>query len=44
MAWTHSAYPCLQLRGQQLTKTGAKENDFTFDSPFQLLQTLTADG
>ena len=26
MAWTRSAYPCLKPRGQQLTKTGEKEN------------------
>ena len=26
MVWTHSPYPCLKLRGQQLTNTWEKEN------------------
>ena len=26
MVWTHSAYPSLKSRGQQLTKDGEKEN------------------
>ena len=32
MVWTHLAYPSLKLRGQQLTKTGEKENCPTFSA------------